>query len=411
MADQMLKWVHTSSTTFATLNKDPNTLYFLNDTKEIYKGDTAHTEAVVLVNDFPQTGIAKNKLYIKSTTLEGKTFDGTDWHTVFRPVSNTLSDEDDTNDNDLITGAGIKLYVSERLADIVAEGGITAKTTKLAEAIDVKGVTMGSYKDGDSIPADANIWTVIRNLLQTAIPATYTKPTLTVSLSNSSVEAGTSVNPTITPTFTKNDGGDLTKYTLTRTDNNGTTTVVDATSATAYTQDSIVVTDSNLKYVATANYAEGLIKNNNLGEPSPDGHITAGSTSVTRTYTAYRKAFWGSEVAPVAEGATKPVAITTSDDIRSLSSNSNGATKTGTDAFSVVCNTGDNRVTIAYPATIKDITGIKSTGLGGMSVLGVFNKTTVDVEGADGFSAISYKVYTYIPDAPFPTGDTYVVSI
>lgn len=279
----------------------------------------------------------------------------------------------------------------------------TAETVKMANTIEVKGVTQGIYKDGDVISADENVWTVLRNLLQTRIPATYVKPVVNITIGSATVEAGTTVNPIITPTFVQNDAGPLTGYILKRIDA-VTTELINSTTPETYDQGPIIVTDSNLKYTAYMSYSEGPIKFDNLGNADPSGRIAAGQVSNTGTYTAFRRAFYGSETG-------KTASCTTSDEIRTLPIKTPGKLTTGTDCISISCAAGDTRVTIAYPATFGDIKNIKSTGLGGMSVLGVFNKTEVNVEGVDGYDAIPYKVYTYIPDAAFPGDDTYVISI
>ena len=52
------------------------------------------------------------------------------------------------------------------------------------------------------------------------------------------------------------------------------------------------------------------------------------------------------------------------------------------------------RIMLAYPATLRDVTSIKDrNGLNAESKSS-FTLSTVSVEGADGATAIQYKVYT-----------------
>ena len=52
------------------------------------------------------------------------------------------------------------------------------------------------------------------------------------------------------------------------------------TSPHDYTGEAIVVGDETITYTASATYKEGAIKNNNLGNQSPDGHITGRNCNI-----------------------------------------------------------------------------------------------------------------------------------
>jgi len=58
---------------------------------------------------------------------------------------------------------------------------------------------------------------------------------------------------------------------------------------------------------------------------------------------------------------------------------------------------GAKQVIIAVPST-KKITNVYDTEAFGTDIFGKFNKPViVKVEGANGYNAIDYKVYTYTP--------------
>ena len=148
---------------------------------------------------------------------------------------------------------------------------------------------------------------------------------------------------------------------------------------------------SSLKYTATATYGDGAVAYDNLGSPSdPEVKISAGSKSQTTTaYTPFRKYFYGA--------LTSADAAIDSAFIRGLT-NSTGVASNGK-AFSITVPEGAKRVVIAYPATYRDLTSVKDVNAFGTDIVGSFVKSAVAVEGANGYTAIDYKVYVYEPAA------------
>ena len=147
---------------------------------------------------------------------------------------------------------------------------------------------------------------------------------------------------------------------------------------------------SNLKYTETVSYSAGNVAKDNLGDASnPVVKISAGSVSKTSAaITPFRKYFYG-------YGSTHTATID-SDVIRSLT-NSTGAASNGT-TFTINITDGTKEVIIAYPGSLRDITSIEDKNAFGTDIKGSFTKSTVQVEGANGYTAIDYKVYVYHPD-------------
>lgn len=157
----MIKWVITTSTAYAGLDlKDTNALYFLQDTQEIYKGETSFTQSIVMVEDrFPAKG-AQGKIYIHGTTLEGKVWNGSAWKTVIQPVATSLSDS--ATENKAVSGEAVKAYVTEKLTTAITGkfvDGITYdKATKelsytkngTATKVGIEGFVTGASYDGGS---------------------------------------------------------------------------------------------------------------------------------------------------------------------------------------------------------------------------------------------------------------------
>lgn len=114
----MLNWYYVTKAQYkAAATHSADNLYFLSDTKEIYRGDDLFTQSVVMyTGDLPTTP-AVGQLYINETTLEGKTYTGTAWKTVIKAVSDTVT-ADGTNP---VSGKAVAAYVTDALKTAAAE--------------------------------------------------------------------------------------------------------------------------------------------------------------------------------------------------------------------------------------------------------------------------------------------------
>ena len=262
--------------------------------------------------------------------------------------------------------------------------------------------SVGSFKNGDVIEAGTSVDSIVRKLVQVQIPPTYTAPTVGITVSSGTAagtyEVGTKASPAFSATFTKNDAGALTNIIISK---NGAQVATSTTSPVTHSETDMVI-DGTITFNATATYGAGAIKQDNFGADYETGKITAGSkVSSDITYTGFRKYFYGVD--------NKTVAATTSTDIRGLT-NSTAAATAGT-TFTVSVTKGQTRATFAYPATLRDVNSVKYVEFNNDESKTFFNKTTVAVEGANGHTAIDYKVYTYIPAQPFPSNMTFKVTI
>lgn len=261
---------------------------------------------------------------------------------------------------------------------------------------------LGSFENGDVIAAGTSVDDIVRKLVQVQIPPSYTAPSVAIAVSSGttggSYEEGTTANPTLSAAFTQNDAGSLTNMVIKK---NGTQVATSTASPAVYTDELTIA--GTTTFSATATYAAGAIKKDNFNEDYPTGSIAAGSKdSNTITYTGYRKYFWG------ADSVTSEA--TTSANIRSLSNSSSNAATAGR-TFEIKVTKGQTRATFAYPASIRDVTSVKYVEMGNDESKALFNKTTVAVEGANGYTAIDYKVYSLIPAQPFPSDMTFAVTI
>ena len=278
--------------------------------------------------------------------------------------------------------------------------GVAGGSSTVSADFTVLGVSQGMYKDGDTITAGTNLEDVVKNMLKNIVPPTYVSPTLSIAGSGaSSIEAGSNITPTITPTWVANDGGAVTNYRLTK---NGTA-VLNVALPEAFVSEAFQIGDETIAFVATANHDMGPIKKDNAGNDSPDGRITAGTkTSNTIDYIGKRNLFHGTDLAT----DTIP---TTSDEIRALTGKVLGPA--AGNSFTINIPAGAKKVIFAYPETLRDVsTVIYVEGLNA-EVKGIFGKSRIQVQGANGLTAINYKVYTYVPAAPFGANATYDVTI
>lgn len=304
---------------------------------------------------------------IQKTTL--KRFNGTDWDSIFLATS----------------------------ADI----------TRVGETWQIMGQKIGAYNPGDTVNETDMVSSVLKKMTQTRIPATYSQPSVSLTATSGgsgqfnpgNYEAGTVMAAKLTAVFTKNDAGDLTDLKITK---NGESVVNGASSPQEYTW-SETIGDGTTTFVATAAYKAGEIKDDNLGDPSPSGSIQAGSKTANRAYTGIRKYFYG------ADSKSEQTAIADSAGIRALTASAGAASK-GT-KFSINVPKGSTRCTIAFLSTIGTLAQVLYRESGNANITSQFKLTTVEVEGANGFTAKTYNVYTVTWAQPTAGAMTFDVTI
>lgn len=148
---------------------------------------------------------------------------------------------------------------------------------------------------------------------------------------------------------------------------------------------------SSLRYRATVQHTAGVTAHDNLGgDSSPVVAIAAGSKNKqTNAYTPYRNYFYG---------ATTDKPTLDSTYIRGLTK-SNRAYTAGTITLNVPA--GANRVCIACIGTATGVTQVINETALNADVTATFTQTTVAVEGANGYTAQDYKVWTFEPAVPY----------
>jgi len=322
-------------------------------------------------------------------------------------VFDTLAEAEDYAQNSPIAYhtqiIGIKskdmAYMIAEDRSLISLGSDGGEGGMIDEEITLLGTTLGGLSEGETIPEGTTLTEFVKMITQKRVVPTYKAPALSLSgTGTKTVEAGTLLSATLTSIFTQNDAGAVTQY---KVQKNGTDVHTD-TALSVYSPTPTVIGDENWSFKSTAMYADGPIKADNMGDASPTGAIEAGSVSSGNVvYTGKRNAFYDAD--------TETVAAETSAEIRALTKMTLGVGQG--DDWTITVPSGSRRVTIAYPATLRDPSKVAYVEQGNAEYKDLFVKSEVAVEGADGFTAIEYKVFTYIMAVPTPATMTLTVTI
>lgn len=158
---------------------------------------------------------------------------------------------------------------------------------------------------------------------------------------------------------------------------------------------------SSLKYKVTVAHNEGVVAWDNFEKNSdPEVKIEAGNkTQETSAYTPFRKFFYGAT-------ADKPTVD--SAYVRGLT-HSTAAYKAQTLTLNVAA--GTTRVAIACIASAKGVTKVINETALNADVTGTFVKSTVSVEGANGYTAKDYNIWIFEPAEAYGQAATLKVTL
>lgn len=278
-------------------------------------------------------------------------------------------------------------------------------TPRTQTALTVNGVTGLGIGNGETIPAGTSIDDIVKMLIQKAVPATYTAPSIAIAnnsgTASGNVEAGSTITPKLKGTFTKNDAGDLSAIVIKK----GTTSVAEGTtSPLTYAGDDFVIGDETVTFTASATYGDAPVKTNNLGQESKENWF-AGSTITSSGYsfTGKRNMFYGTGVGDV---PTVDSAF-----VRGLSGKKLAPAQSTAVTINVAI--GQQYVAFAYPATLRDVNQVEYVEANDKGMASSFTKSTINVADARGEDngLMSYKVYTYKMAVPAAAAMTFKVTI
>lgn len=131
----LVNFKYGTAASFAGVDKDQNTLYFITDERRIYKGDVPFSGGIYqTVEEFPGTGIV-NTLYVNTQTGQVSYWNGTGYQTVVPATGKTISGAGD--DSHLATTKAVVDYVASQVADLdvgALEGRVTTLETEMDAA-------------------------------------------------------------------------------------------------------------------------------------------------------------------------------------------------------------------------------------------------------------------------------------
>ena len=368
--------------------KAENALYFLQDTGEIYHGSV---------------NLARGSHY--EGTREG---DETDNEVIARVLGEHVAVKDDIFVIKTLIAADKYAYTS-----FVYDGANWAAMTGNYSADNVYfdsdltvtapiGVVTIPESGSTKIEATGkNLAAVLASILAAPKAPDVTDPSVTIKFTNSTkaLEVGSTITPTYETTF---DAG---SYSY------GPETGITVTSWSVKNSNGIEVNEAkgsfpeisvseNMSYsaTATANHTAGAMPVNNLGEAAADEQIAEGSVSATTStqITGYRNFFYGMlDTTSAAEPLTSAV-------IREKLTKGGNYNAKKTFSMDASKLPGVKRMVIAYPANTTR-GGLSSVLLPNSLQYNAFANgdyvkiANVDVEGANGYTAIPYTVYVYEP--------------
>lgn len=372
-------------------NVKDNALYFLTDTGELLRGDrnlgqanhyegirqAGETDAQVITRVVGSHHLIKNDIFVVKTLIaEGKysftayTYDGTNWCAM------------DGNYN--------------------AENIYFDKDFTVTEAIG----TIKNLPNGQATleAAGKNLKEVLAALFAKEQNPTITQPSVAITANKmKAYEVGTKVTPDYTATFNSGKyqygpatGVAVTAWSVADTDSHELTT------ATGAFPELTVGDNTNYKITATATYGDGVAPKTNLGNEYAAGKIQAGSKSKdSAAITGYRSFFYGVVKTDILNSAV----------IRGLT---NGGAYDSAKTLTVTVNGADGvGIVVAVPAD-STRTGVKevllTTSMNADITDDYVVSTPVDVEGANGYTAKSYKIYFYKP-AKLTSGQSHKITL
>lgn len=250
---------------------------------------------------------------------------------------------------------------------------------------DTNGTATFATKGKTVAEAFMEIFTKVLQPTITANPAV----TLTAA-NNKAYEVGTSVTPTYRASlsagsYTYGPATGITATSWSVTNNQTGEAKETYTTASGSFSDITVGDSTNYTITATATHGDGAIAKNNVGgNSSPEVKISSGSKSKTSAaITGYRS--WFTYV-----GTDN---TTTIDSAFVRKGTNKGAAGTSFNV-NLTIPAGTKRVFVAIPSSkSKSLSSVIDVDGMGLDVKANFTKTTVSVEGANGYTAVNYDVF------------------
>ena len=126
-----VKFLYGTKANYETLQtKDSNTLYFLTDTLQIFRGSEEYTKSTKLVSALPTTGQVQGVIYVNTTDFSMHIYNGAEFIRLNKTYATTISDA--STDDTIPTTKAVATYVTNKIADVV--GGVGTFVTDVTYA-------------------------------------------------------------------------------------------------------------------------------------------------------------------------------------------------------------------------------------------------------------------------------------
>ena len=285
---------------------------------------------------------------------------------------------------------------------------VNSSASVLTENV-VANIDVGGVKNTDILATGLTLTQIVKRLLQSIYYPFLNAPTYSLTSDKAAMlESGTLTDIVLTANFNRGSivgklvagvwnpitvqdyrAGDIIKYII---------NAVDKLLVNSHTVLAQTISDGDNTYTGSIQHAIGPQPTDNVGA-AYDTPLAAHTAPVTLVIQGKRNLFYGDTT------VVEPLNYTVRMLPYTLLNPVNGTT------FAINIPLHAQKIQFAYPATLEDVSSVKYLEGLNAEVKGVFTKTLVNVAGANGYTAVSYKVYTYIPADVFSASATYNVTI
>ena len=160
---------------------------------------------------------------------------------------------------------------------------------------------------------------------------------------------------------------------------------------------SVTIIENANTFNVVTNYAIGPQPKDSRGN-NYDSPLPAGSVTSNLTFYGRRNAFYGVDLTSNNSAGVRALTNTKLNPV-------NGTT------FTINIPAGATDVAFAYPDGLRNVNSVIYVEGLNAEVKGAFSQQIVNVDGANGYTGIDYKLYTFTPANPFAETATYIVTI
>ena len=276
-------------------------------------------------------------------------------------------------------GKGIAISASDEISALDEEIGSEIKVTQ----------AVGALATNKTFDATTKLKDILKQMLQKEMQPTVTQPSVSLTFASAKAyEVGTKITPSYSAKLNAGSYsyGPATGITATSWSVSATGVETPLTTATGSFPEITVTEGMNYKVTAVATHEAGADPVTNLGNPADASKkIAAGTKSATSgSITGFRSFFYG----------TKTTGLDSYDSAAVRALTNGNAKAEPNKQFNITIPAGTKQIVIAVPAA-RSLKSVINVGLSRGEVADTFVASTVDVEGANGYTAAPYKVYVF----------------